>query len=165
MSGKPAPLAIPDDVMQRVFHEARSAFPAECCGWLAGDKDGDTVVSVRPCANAQQEGDHPTASDRGAETAYVIAGDDLLDEALDDVEFAFELAHLALDNVQGVAADVGFLCHVHRVQIADSDLPACFARACARCAIQQLPVVVVLPIVPQVFIVLAKAPIEGVSLG
>jgi proteasome lid subunit RPN8/RPN11 len=33
---------------------------------------------VRPCANAQGGGEHPIASDRTAETAYVIAGDDLL---------------------------------------------------------------------------------------
>jgi proteasome lid subunit RPN8/RPN11 len=33
---------------------------------------------VRPCVNAQTAGEHPTQAARGAETAYVIAGDDLL---------------------------------------------------------------------------------------
>ena len=66
--------------MKRVFREAREAFPAECCGWLTGPAGGDAVAGVRPCANAQDSGDHPmsTAADRSAETAYVIAGDDLL---------------------------------------------------------------------------------------
>ena len=33
---------------------------------------------VRPCVNAQGDGDHPTAPSRDAETAYVIAGEELL---------------------------------------------------------------------------------------
>ncbi len=57
--------------LPEVFREARAAYPAECCGWL-------TSTAVRPCRNAQPDGDHPTAAARGAETAYVIAGDDLL---------------------------------------------------------------------------------------
>jgi proteasome lid subunit RPN8/RPN11 len=57
--------------LPEVFRQARAAFPAECCGWL-------TATTVRPCRNAQPDGDHPTAAARGAETAYVIAGDDLL---------------------------------------------------------------------------------------
>ena len=66
------PVAIPDDVLRAVFAEARAAFPAECCGWLT------RANAMRPCRNAQVDGEHPTAADRGAETAYVIAGDDLL---------------------------------------------------------------------------------------
>lgn len=77
MSGE-QPLVIPDALMEAVFREARRAFPAECCGWLTGAKNGTAVEAMRPCDNAQDEGDHPTAADRGAETAYVIAGADLL---------------------------------------------------------------------------------------
>lgn len=54
-----------------IFRHAREAFPAECCGWV-------TKRGVRRCRNAQDDGEHPTAADRTAETAYVIAGEDLL---------------------------------------------------------------------------------------
>jgi proteasome lid subunit RPN8/RPN11 len=76
MSGRP--IAIPDDVMAVVHAEARRAFPAEACGFLVGPRGGDAVTRARPCRNAQADGDHPTAADRGAETAYVICGEDLL---------------------------------------------------------------------------------------
>jgi [CysO sulfur-carrier protein]-S-L-cysteine hydrolase len=81
MSGRPAPVAIPDDVLEAVYRHARAAFPAECCGWLVGAREGDAVHRARPCRNAHEEGGHPTAADRGAETAYVIAGDELLELA------------------------------------------------------------------------------------
>lgn len=68
----PAPVTIADELMRAVFREARAAFPAECCGWLT------RAGTLRACRNAQVDGDHPTAAGRGAETAYVIAGDDLL---------------------------------------------------------------------------------------
>jgi proteasome lid subunit RPN8/RPN11 len=86
-------------VLEEVYRAARHAFPAECCGWLTGARDqsptgvspdadstvapqtghwGDSVAGVRPCANQQGQAEHPTAPGRGAESAYVIAGDDLL---------------------------------------------------------------------------------------
>jgi proteasome lid subunit RPN8/RPN11 len=68
---------IPRELLVEVFRHAREVFPAECCGWLAGPKDG-APSRVRRCRNAQEDGDHPTAAARGAETAYVIAGDDLI---------------------------------------------------------------------------------------
>lgn len=77
MSGEPAPVEIPAALLAAVYREARRAFPAECCGWLAGPRAG-AVSELRPCANQQAGGEHPTAPERGAETAYVIAGDDLL---------------------------------------------------------------------------------------
>jgi proteasome lid subunit RPN8/RPN11 len=73
----PTPITIDPVTLAAVFHEARLAFPAECCGWLTG-AEPTRAEALRPCRNAQSEGDHPTAADRGAETAYVIAGDDLL---------------------------------------------------------------------------------------
>jgi proteasome lid subunit RPN8/RPN11 len=79
MSGKrPAPVTIPKPLLAQIFAEARRAFPAECCGFLLGPRDGDAVDAIHACANAQDAGRHPTAADRDAETAYVIAGDDLL---------------------------------------------------------------------------------------
>src|SRR5690606_29686761 len=80
MSGerRPAPVAIPRELLEQVFREARRAFPAECCGWLSGPRGGGAVDALRACANQQDAGDHPTAPERGAETAYVIAGDDLI---------------------------------------------------------------------------------------
>jgi proteasome lid subunit RPN8/RPN11 len=75
MSGR-KPVAIPRAVLEEVYAHARREYPAECCGFLTGR--GDAVTRARPCVNAQAEGEHPTASERGAETAYVIAGEDLL---------------------------------------------------------------------------------------
>ena len=78
MSGRPEPVAIPRELLEKVFVEARAAFPAECCGWLTGARGG-AAERLRACDNAQGAGDHPTAADRTGETAYVIAGDDLLE--------------------------------------------------------------------------------------
>ena len=46
---------------------------------LAGPADGGGVDAVRSCENAQDSGTHPTKAARGAETAYVIAGSDLME--------------------------------------------------------------------------------------
>jgi proteasome lid subunit RPN8/RPN11 len=77
MSGEPTAINIPRALLEAVYKQARAAFPAECCGWLEGAEE-HAVDRLRACKNAQSEGDHPTASDRGAESAYVISGDDLL---------------------------------------------------------------------------------------
>jgi proteasome lid subunit RPN8/RPN11 len=73
-----AALAIPADVLAEVYAHARAAFPAECCGWLAGPRAAAAVTRARPCTNAYDPAAHPTADDRTAETAYVISGDDLI---------------------------------------------------------------------------------------
>jgi proteasome lid subunit RPN8/RPN11 len=78
MAEIPTPLNIPAEVIAEVYREARRAFPFECCGWLAGPADQPVADVVRSCENAQDSGTHPTQSARGAETAYVITGDDLL---------------------------------------------------------------------------------------
>src|SRR3712207_7944076 len=52
-------------------------------------RSAEGVDAVRPCTNAQSRNDHPTAPDRDAETAYVIAGADLL--ALRSEEHTSEL--------------------------------------------------------------------------
>ena len=68
MSGDlPTPCGIPWELLERVFKQAREAFPAECCGWLTGAKGTNTVTALRPCDNAQSDGEHPTAADRSAE--------------------------------------------------------------------------------------------------
>lgn len=72
------PLNIPTDLLKSVYREARAAFPSECCGWLTGPSDGDTVDAIRPAANAQDTGAHPTVSERTAESAYVFNSADLL---------------------------------------------------------------------------------------
>ena len=78
MAELPTPLDIPAGVLAEVYREARRAFPFECCGWLAGPVDSPAVNAVRSCDNAQGSGAHPTQAERGAETAYVITGSDLL---------------------------------------------------------------------------------------
>ena len=78
MADAPTPLDIPAEVLAEVYREARRAFPFECCGWLAGPADSPAVDVVRNCENAQDSGTHPTKAERGAETAYVITGGDLL---------------------------------------------------------------------------------------
>ena len=72
------PVQIPPDILDSIFREARSAYPAECCGWLVGAVDGDSIDAIRPAANAQASGTHPTAAQRTAETAYVFNTADLL---------------------------------------------------------------------------------------
>ena len=73
------PIKIPQNVLEEVYKEARTSFPLECCGWLAGGQSDSTVLTVRKCVNTQESGGHPTAASRGGETAYVISGDDLIE--------------------------------------------------------------------------------------
>ena len=63
---------IPEYILTEIFRHARAEFPNECCGWLTGPKDGDRVTNVRRAVNAYDPATHPTASDRTAETAYVM---------------------------------------------------------------------------------------------
>ena len=81
-------IKIPGRLLSEIYRHAREEFPNECCGWLVGPRDGDEVSRVRPAVNAYDAGSHPTATDRTAETAYVIDGDDLLElnRTLDDPE-------------------------------------------------------------------------------
>ncbi len=72
------PLQIPSPILAQVYHEARRAFPSECCGWLTGPADGASVDAIRPADNDQASGSHPTASERTAETAYVFSSSDLM---------------------------------------------------------------------------------------
>ena len=80
------PVGIGRDLLEEVFREARQGFPAECCGWLAGQRDGNLANRIRPCVNDQDSGNHPTVADRTAERAYVFSAQDLLElnRTLDD---------------------------------------------------------------------------------
>lgn len=96
MSGeRPSPVEIPREVLEEVYREARRAFPAECCGWLTGARGRERADELRPARNEQAQGEHPTAAERGAETAYVIAGEDLLalSRSLDGERPALVLYH------------------------------------------------------------------------
>ena len=78
-AANPIPVILPRALLEQVYQEARRAFPAECCGWLAGPRDSGAAAAIRPCVNMQDSGgQHPTAADRTAETAYVLSGPDLL---------------------------------------------------------------------------------------
>ncbi len=78
----PLPVTMSAAALQAVYAAARAAFPAECCGWLTGARgEPGHVDRARAASNAQADGDHPLTPDRDAETAYVIAGDDLLELA------------------------------------------------------------------------------------
>ena len=79
MNDAPSPIEIPQHVLEEVYKEARTSFPLECCGWLAGNRSDSEVTTVRKCLNAQESGGHPTAASRGGETAYVISGEDLME--------------------------------------------------------------------------------------
>lgn len=68
---------VPDELLARIYDHARAAFPAECCGYLVG-ADAAAADAVIACRNAQPDGDHPTAPERGADTGFVIAGAELL---------------------------------------------------------------------------------------
>ncbi len=73
------PLAVPEEILMAVFRQARESFPAECCGWLSGPAGGTAVNGIRPVLNDQASGNHPTAADRTAESAYVFSTEDLLE--------------------------------------------------------------------------------------
>jgi proteasome lid subunit RPN8/RPN11 len=70
------PIAIPEHVLAAVYAHAVAAFPDECCGYLVGAAPG-AVDGAVPCRNAQADGDHPLAPERGADTGFVIAGTEL----------------------------------------------------------------------------------------
>ena len=95
MTDQPKPLEIPRDILEEVYREARKAYPAECCGWLAGAKGGPGASLVRPCVNAQDTGAHPSKPERTAETAYVFTGQDLmeLNRSLDGEQPALVIYH------------------------------------------------------------------------
>jgi len=63
-------LPIADAVLAQIYAHARAEFPAECCGYL-------TATRIVRCRNAQSDGEHPLAPDRGADTGFVIAGAEL----------------------------------------------------------------------------------------
>jgi len=71
-------IRIPEDVRAAVYAHARTAFPDECCGYLCGPRDGDAVDAAVACRNAQTDGDHPIAPERGADSGFVIGGAELL---------------------------------------------------------------------------------------
>jgi proteasome lid subunit RPN8/RPN11 len=70
---------IPNNILLAMYLEARKVFPDECCGWLEGSATALKTTIIRPCTNSQEKGNHPTESQRSAETAYVIDGKDLLE--------------------------------------------------------------------------------------
>ena len=72
-------LTLPAELLARVYAHARAAFPAECCGYLCGPRDDATRVDeLVACRNAQRDGEHPLAPERGDDTGFVIAGAELL---------------------------------------------------------------------------------------
>ena len=75
----PTPLEVPREILEEIYRHARREYPHECCGWLAGKKDGAAVSVVRACVNMQAQGNHPSAPSRTAETAYVFGAQDLID--------------------------------------------------------------------------------------
>ena len=86
----PTAVVIPDDVCAVMYAHALAEFPAECCGYLTGPAGGERVDTAIVCRNAQLDGGHPIAPERGAETGFVIAGVELLGFAR-----SFDSAHPA----------------------------------------------------------------------
>ncbi|HET7506516.1 MAG TPA: Mov34/MPN/PAD-1 family protein [Kofleriaceae bacterium] len=70
-------IAIPDGVLAAIYAHAVATFPDECCGYLVGAAPGAVDEAVA-CRNAQADGLHPIAPERGADTGFVIAGAELL---------------------------------------------------------------------------------------
>jgi proteasome lid subunit RPN8/RPN11 len=68
-------IAVGAPLLQQIYAHARAAFPDECCGYLRGP--AGTVDAVVARRNAQADGAHPIAPDRGADTGFVIAGAEL----------------------------------------------------------------------------------------
>jgi proteasome lid subunit RPN8/RPN11 len=74
-----ATVRLPDDLRAVIYAHARETYPAECCGYLRGDRE--TIQVVVRCRNAQADGVHPTHPERGAEAGFVISGRELFDFA------------------------------------------------------------------------------------
>jgi proteasome lid subunit RPN8/RPN11 len=72
------PIEIPASVRSQMYAHALALFPAECCGYLIGPRDGTAVDAIVTCRNAQADGDNPLVPDRPPETGFVIAGAELL---------------------------------------------------------------------------------------
>jgi proteasome lid subunit RPN8/RPN11 len=77
LAGSAPAVAIPEDLLAAIYAQAIAAFPDECCGYLVG-ASADAVSAVVACRNAQIDGAHPIAPERGADTGFVIAGAELL---------------------------------------------------------------------------------------
>ncbi len=75
----PEPIEVPRSSLETIYKHARELFPNECCGWLTGGKDSNSVDGVRPAINAYEPDTHPTAKNRTAQTAVVISDNDLLE--------------------------------------------------------------------------------------
>ena len=86
MPDLPAPIGIPQNILDEVYAHAREAFPAESCGWLEGPKSRGTVALAHPCVNVQSQGTHPTVAERGEERAYIFSAADVIafNEGIDD---------------------------------------------------------------------------------
>lgn len=72
-----APIDIPHALRAAMYRHARAAFPAECCGYLVGPAASIEVDAAIACRNAQADGAHPIAPERGDDTGFVIAGAEL----------------------------------------------------------------------------------------
>ncbi len=72
----PSAIEVPTALRDQIYAHARRCFPAECCGYLTGARETAVDVIVE-CRNAHGDGDHPIAPERGADTAFVIAGREL----------------------------------------------------------------------------------------
>jgi [CysO sulfur-carrier protein]-S-L-cysteine hydrolase len=70
------PVAIPGELLEAMYAHAIAAFPDECCGYLIGRSPGAADGAVA-CRNAQRDGEHPVAPARGADTGFVITGEEL----------------------------------------------------------------------------------------
>jgi [CysO sulfur-carrier protein]-S-L-cysteine hydrolase len=71
------PIEIPEPLRAQIYAHAVATFPAECCGYLTGPRDGSRVEAAIACRNAQADGVHPLVPERGEETGFVIAGAEL----------------------------------------------------------------------------------------
>jgi proteasome lid subunit RPN8/RPN11 len=71
------PIEIPAELLAAIYAHAIAAFPDECCGYLVGAAPGRVDAAVA-CRNAQADGAHPIAPERGADTGFVIDGAELL---------------------------------------------------------------------------------------
>lgn len=69
-------IAIPGSVLQAVYTHARTAFPAECCGYLVGAAGGAVVEAAVACTNVQDR--EQVIAGRDNETAFAIAGSELV---------------------------------------------------------------------------------------
>ena len=74
-------MRIPEPFIQSIIFHAENDYPKECCGFLLGSSDKNSLIcEIVPCRNIQDDlhGQDPIAYPRSAKDGYFASPEDLL---------------------------------------------------------------------------------------